>query len=63
MSGSFHFGSATTYNVMDMNLSSTSPVNILVLEGMDIEKDNCGDAFKWKPTKLPSVRNSMSQIS
>lgn len=63
MSESFHSGSATAYNVMDANPASTSPVKLLVPDGLDIEQDNCGDAFQQQPAKLPSVRKSMSPIS
>jgi len=41
----FHSRSATAYNFMDVNPAYTSPVKILVLEGMDIEKYKCGDVI------------------
>lgn len=60
---SFHSGSVTASNVIDANPASTSPVRILATEVLDIEQDNCGDAFQHQPAKLPSVRKSMSPIS
>lgn len=60
---SFHSGSVTASSVIDANPASTSPVKLLAAEVLDIEQDNCGDAFQHQPAKLPSVRKSMSPIS
>lgn len=63
MPESVHSASATASNVIDANPASTTPVKLPVPERLDIEQDNCGDAFQQQPAKLPSARKSMSPIS
>ena len=45
MPETFHSGSVTASNVIDAEPASTSPVKLLETEVLDIEQDNCGDAF------------------
>ena len=56
MPDTFHLECVNASNVIDVNPASTSPVKLLETEVLDIEQDNCGDAFQHQPTKLPSVR-------
>ena len=63
MPETFHSGSVTASNVIDVNPASTSLINILETEVLDIEKDNCGDAFQHQPTKFPSMRKVGRSIS
>ena len=45
MPENFHLGSVAASNFIHVKPASTSPVKILEIEVLDIEQDNCGDAF------------------